>query len=207
MDKSKVIVMLDGGHGSNTPGKRSVDGRLMEWKYVREIVDGIASELSKDGISSYIVHPEDEEFKSQAYDLRLRTDRANAKYDAERRNGKKAFYVSVHVNAAGSGKQWTGASGWTVWVAKNSSTNSKKLAQFMYDVADEKGLRGNRAVPACKYWSADYWVLRKTNMPAVLTENMFMDNKQDVDFLLSDEGKKAIIDIHVQGIKKYIEQM
>lgn len=44
-------------------------------------------------------------------------------------------------------------------------------------------------------------------MPAVLTENLFMDNKEDVKFLLSEEGKKQIIDLHVQGIKKYIEQL
>ena len=44
-------------------------------------------------------------------------------------------------------------------------------------------------------------------MPSVLTENLFMDNKEDVKFLLSEEGKKQIIDLHVQGIKKYIEQL
>jgi N-acetylmuramoyl-L-alanine amidase len=45
---------------------------------------------------------------------------------------------------------------------------------------------------------------RDTSCPAVLTENLFQDNKDDVAFLLSDEGKKKIVDIHVQGILKYI---
>ena len=42
-------------------------------------------------------------------------------------------------------------------------------------------------------------------MPAVLTENLFMTNKNEVDFLLSEEGKKAIINLHVDGIVNYIK--
>jgi N-acetylmuramoyl-L-alanine amidase len=43
-------------------------------------------------------------------------------------------------------------------------------------------------------------VLRNTWCPAVLTENLFQDNKEDVDFLLSDEGRQAIVDLHVRTI-------
>jgi N-acetylmuramoyl-L-alanine amidase len=38
-----------------------------------------------------------------------------------------------------------------------------------------------------------------------LTENLFQDNKDEVDFLLSEEGKQIIIDLHYNAIKKYIE--
>jgi hypothetical protein len=49
MDKEKVLIILDSGHGNNTPGKCSplfegVDGkmtRFYEWKYVREIRDRV----------------------------------------------------------------------------------------------------------------------------------------------------------------------
>lgn len=30
---------------------------------------------------------------------------------------------------------------------------------------------------------------RDTKCPAILTENLFQDNKEDVDFLLSEKGK------------------
>nr|DAT77575.1 MAG TPA: MurNAc-LAA [Caudoviricetes sp.] len=33
-----MLVILDNGHGVNTPGKSSPDGRLREYKYTREIV-------------------------------------------------------------------------------------------------------------------------------------------------------------------------
>jgi N-acetylmuramoyl-L-alanine amidase len=45
---------------------------------------------------------------------------------------------------------------------------------------------------------------RDTICPAVLTENLFQDNKEDVNFLLSEKGKQAIVDAHYNGIVKYI---
>jgi N-acetylmuramoyl-L-alanine amidase len=36
---------------------------------------------------------------------------------------------------------------------------------------------------------------------------MFQDNKKDVEFLLSEEGKKIIVDLHVEGITNYIKQL
>jgi N-acetylmuramoyl-L-alanine amidase len=41
--------------------------------------------------------------------------------------------------------------------------------------------------------------------PAVLTENMFMDSREDVKFLLSREGKQKCVDVHVDGIIRYLE--
>ena len=40
--------------------------------------------------------------------------------------------------------------------------------------------------------------------PAVLTENLFQDNLADVEYLLSEAGKEAIAELHVEGIMKYI---
>jgi N-acetylmuramoyl-L-alanine amidase len=44
---------------------------------------------------------------------------------------------------------------------------------------------------------------RDTRCPAVLTENLFQDNRQDVDFLLSPAGREAIIDLHFRAISAY----
>ena len=54
-------------------------------------------------------------------------------------------------------------------------------------------------------WESNFYIIYKSSMPAVLTENFFQDNKLDVEYLESDEGKKDITNIHVQGILKYIE--
>ena len=53
---------------------------------------------------------------------------------------------------------------------------------------------------------ADFYVLRKTDCPAVLVECMFQDNKSDVEYLLSDEGRHAIERTILEGIMDYIER-
>ena len=40
-------VLIDNGHGENTPGKRSPDGRLREWVYSREIADMVVDAAVK----------------------------------------------------------------------------------------------------------------------------------------------------------------
>ncbi len=45
-------VLIDNGHGENTPGKRSPDGRLREWAYSREIADLVVAGLRKLGIDA-----------------------------------------------------------------------------------------------------------------------------------------------------------
>ena len=71
---------------------------------------------------------------------------------------------------------------------------------------------GNRSVPADKYWTwnwtkADIGILKGTACPAVLTENGFMDNKEECDYLLSEQGKQAFVDLHVAAIEKYIKSL
>lgn len=193
------MVILDNGHGSNTPGKCSPDKELKEYAWCREIVKMISEELTKQGIKNTILVPEDTDVS-----LTTRIKRANAINAKE-----KSFLVSVHINAAGSDGQWHTAKGWSVFCSKNASSNSKKLAAGLTDLAIENKMTGNRAVPKEKFWTwswttADIAILKQTNCPAVLTENFFMDNKEDKAYLMSDKGKKEIVDLHVKGIKKYL---
>lgn len=52
---------------------------------------------------------------------------------------------------------------------------------------------------------ANFYVLVRTKCAAVLTENLFMDNKADVAFLTSEEGKKAIVALHKEAIMRFAE--
>ncbi len=215
MEKSKVLVMLDMGHGCNTPGKSSPvfdDGKtqLKEYAYVRAIGYEVYNKLISEGYRCYIVHPEVEEITSQSYDLNLRVQRANKKYLEERAKGNKAIFISIHVNAAGNGS-WMNAQGWSVYTSKGQ-TSADKLATCIYEVAESK-LKplGKKLRPdnsdGDPDQEANYYVLSKTACPACLTENMFMDNKEDATWLLSNEGRNIITDIHVEGIKKYIASL
>ena len=52
-------------------------------------------------------------------------------------------------------------------------------------------------------WEEDFYILRKSWCPAVLTENFFMDCKTDLAYLQSVEGKRAVVTTHVEGIVEY----
>ena len=191
-----LTVILDNGHGVNTPGKCSPDKSLLEYRWTREMVDLIIKELSKLGIKTVKLVPEEIDIS-----LRERVRRANKIYND---TNKKAILISVHCNAAGGDGKWHSATGWSVFISKNASSNSKRLAKSLYKEAKKNGLQGNRSVPKEGYWVQSLAMCRDTNCPAVLTENMFQDNKEDMAFLLSDEGKKKLASVHVQGILNYM---
>ena len=54
-------------------------------------------------------------------------------------------------------------------------------------------------------WEEDFYILRKSWCPAVLTENFFMDNHSDLEYLQSRAGKQAVVDTHVEGILEWLE--
>lgn len=189
-------VLIDNGHGVETPGKRSPDGRLRECFYAREIADRMIYSLQAAGIDAIRIVPEGADIP-----LPERVARAN-KYYAE--SGKQAILVSIHCNAAGDGSAWMTARGWSVFVDTTASTNSKRLATAMADVAKEKGVTVRKETGDRNYWMSSLYICKHTNCPAVLIENFFQDNKENVDFLLSEKGKQCITDIMVEGIKKYL---
>lgn len=194
-----MIVLVDNGHGSNTSGKCSPDGRLKEWKYCREIAQELCKALAAKGYQAQRIVEEDKDIS-----LSMRCQRVNAVCNAF--GAKNVLLVSIHNNAA-KNSGWQNATGWTGWVYTKASERSRLLAQHLYKAAEARGLQGNRSVPKCKYWEANYYILKHTNCPAVLTENLFQDNKGEVDFLLSDEGRRAIVDLHVEGIINYIKSV
>lgn len=191
--------MLDNGHGRETPGKRSPDGRLMEWEYTRQLAAAIEARLLATGYNVRRIVCEETDVP-----INERVRRVNA--ICNEMGATKVVLVSIHIDAAvGSG--WKDAQGWSVWVAPNASGNSKRLAKCLYEEADKAGYKGNRWVPDTRYWVGNYGILRDTKCPAVLTENLFQNNKEDVAILKSEAGKQDMVDIHVQGIADYIKSL
>lgn len=198
----KLVVILDNGHGKNTAGKCSPDGRLKEWHWTRDVIQDLHVKLLTNGIDSVMLVPEEDDLpldKRVAREKKISKEAKNA--------GKETLLLSVHINASDKDGKWKTPNGWTGWVAKkNASADSKKIAQLLYAEAEKLGLQGDRCVPSTKYWSKDYTILCKTSCPAVLTENMFQDNKEDVEYLLSAKGKREIVELHYNAIMKYIQE-
>lgn len=55
-------------------------------------------------------------------------------------------------------------------------------------------------------WEENFYVLKNTVMPAVLTENLFYDNLEDCEIMKSEEGLNALAKIHVEAIKEAYNQ-
>ena len=194
-----MTIILDNGHGSNTPGKCSPDKQVREWRVVRDIVDMLYRDLTHLGYNVVRLVREEVDVA-----LRERCRRANA--IAKEVGVRNAILISVHINATGGDGQWHSAQGFSAHVSKNASSRSKRLAKLLWDEAIQNDLKGNRCRPAEGYIVQNLAMCRDTNCPAVLTENLFMDNRTDAAQLLTVEGKKKIVKAHFDAIVRYVEE-
>ncbi|MDC8006029.1 N-acetylmuramoyl-L-alanine amidase [Aureisphaera galaxeae] len=196
-----MIVLLDNGHGGlingdyQTPGKRQDWGNgnvIYEGEFNRAIVNGIIEQLTRLDIAYVNLAPE-------YWDVRLETrvKRAN-KYPAS-----KSFYLSVHSNAGGgNGCEFFTSPG---------NTKSDKIATIFGE--EYKKEFPNRKLRT-DFSDGDldkerrFYVLTKTKMPAVLTENFFMDNREEFDhILMTREGRSRIVDYHVKAIVRARQEL
>lgn len=204
-----LLVLLDNGHGINTPGKCSPDKSLLEYAYSREIVSRLSDALVAPDISTHVLVPELNDIP-----LSIRCARANAIY-----NQYKGIYnvilLSIHCNAA-PGDGWSNARGWAAYTSIGV-TRSDAICACLYDAAevylkpyidsfhspDKKQRPIRSTTDPSKGYEQNFTIVKNTSCPAVLTENLFQNNKEDVAFLLSEEGKQAIVSLHVAGILKW----
>ncbi|MDD3161701.1 MAG: N-acetylmuramoyl-L-alanine amidase [Bacteroidales bacterium] len=192
-------ILIDNGHGSNTPGKRSPDGKFLEYQYNRIIATRVVSELVDCCYDAELLVPEEIDVP-----LRERVKRVNDKCDIY--VATNILLVSIHVNAAGSDGKWHKATGWSAYTTPGI-TKSDLLAMDLYEAA-RKNLPGKIIRqfngPQEPDFEENFYILKHTKCPAVLTENFFMDNVDDVRFLESREGKNALTLLHIEGIKYYM---
>lgn len=226
----QTMIILGTPHLLSTPGKCAPDGSIREAVYCRERIQGIAAKLRSYGYNVAIDYedgylPQNLQTKDvkleQSRELSMRCRLVNdlcKQYDC--------IYVSVHLNAAGADGKWHGAGGWAAYTSPGK-TKADNLAECLYDAAITnlreyvqivsngklRGEYGQNQTPirmdksdGDRDYEANLYVLTHTNCSAVLTENLFQDNKRDVEFLLSDAGKHAIERLHVEGILKYLQK-
>lgn len=194
--KQKLIPILDNGHGQETPGKRSPvwkDGtQLFEYEFNRDIVKRIVQKLKCAGIEHKILVPE-------LTDVTLgeRCRRANKMH---KDSGNKCFLISVHANAGGG-------TGFEVFTSVGT-TKADAMATIMFKEM-EKEFDGWKM--RADYSDGDpdkesqFYILKNTNCPAMLTENFFMDTEKDCRLIMSDCGRERIAEAHFKAILKIIE--
>lgn len=206
----KMVILIDNGHGYNTPGKKSPyscygvkpEIEFYEYKWNREISIEVYRRLKNLGYDARILVPEDVDIS-----LKERANRANAV--CAEVGTSNVILISIHANAAGNGTEWKSAKGWCAFTTKGT-TKSDAFAECLYDEA-KKNFVGHQIrtdkSDGDSDWESNFYIIYKSYCPAVLTENFFYDNVEDVKYILSAEGREAVIKTHVDGIIKYINSL
>ena len=194
-----MLILIDNAHGHNTPGKRSPDGKFLEYAYNREIATRIVADLTDRGYNAQLLVPETEDIP-----LTERVRRINAHCNTLGKSN--VILISIHVNAAGNGTKWLNATGWSCYTSKGQTT-SDLIAECFYEAA-KKNFPDRRIRTDYSDndpdWEENFYILRHSLCPAVLTENFFMDNLSDLEYLQSRVGKQAVVDTHVEAITEYL---
>lgn len=195
-----MIILCDNGHGIDTSGKRSPDGKLLEYKWARQVADMIVGYFRSLNRRAELLVPEDEDIP-----LRERVRRVN---EICRQEGSdNVLLVSIHNDAAGSDGRWHNAKGWSARVAPNASAGSKRLAECLAGRIGNTGLKVRRQYPDKGYWVQNLAICRDAKCPAVLTENGFMDNLKECQWLLDPQNQWAIAQAHIFGILDYLKTL
>ena len=194
-------IAIDNGHGIGCPNG-SPDKMLMEYLFTRAVSSEVASQLISLGYDVTLITPE-------LQDISINTRVARVNKLCHIYGTQNVFVVSIHADAKGNGKKWRNdAKGWSVLVADTASANSRKLANCLFAEAEKAGRTMRRPKPTQNYWERDnVGILKRTLCPAVLTESGFMTNKEECEWLLSEEGIKTCAKIHVDGIINYINNL
>ena len=194
-------ILIDPGHGIDTPGKRSPDGLFLEYLWNRQVADLILEGLVSAGVDASLVVTETNDVT-----LRNRVNRVNT--ICNRVGASNVLLVSIHANAAGNGSAWMNAKGWSCYTSKGK-TRSDQVAECLYDAFEEefqdRKIRKDMS-DGDRDWEENFYVLEKSKCPAVLLENFFYDNREECAWMLQEETKRRIASAAVKGIIKYIKK-
>ncbi|MHA6260915.1 N-acetylmuramoyl-L-alanine amidase family protein [Sporosarcina sp. CAU 1771] len=184
-----VKIVIDAGHGLNTPGKRSPDDEG-EWSFNNKVALAAIAKL-KTYKDVEILRVDDPTGKTDVA-LGKRTNMAN-EWNAD-------VYASIHHNAL-SGK-WGKHSGAETYTSDrtNADPKSREIAGAVHPrVVMAMGIsdRGMKR--------ANFHVLRESEMPAFLTEGGFMDSVVDIVKLRDDDYLKAQGEAIADGLAIYFK--
>ncbi|WP_129710511.1 N-acetylmuramoyl-L-alanine amidase family protein [Priestia megaterium] len=176
-------VWLDAGHGGTDSG--ALGNNLREKDITLQLVLHARAYLEHNYSVDVQVTRSTDVFVS----LSDRASRANA-WGAD-------IFVSMHINAGGG----TGFETYRYPSQEGSQSSllQKELHTEILTIMRKFGTIADRGLK-----TANYAVLRETNMPAVLTENLFIDTTADAEKLKSATFLREVGEAHARGIAKYL---
>lgn len=188
---SDPLIIIDPGHGGKAPGATSPINQLVEKDITLDISQRLNKLLAAEGFRTYMTRVNDT-------DVSL-ADRAGVANQL-----RANLYVSVHANAVINKSEINGIEIHYYPSEKDSNDyrQNKRLAQVFqsemvrYLGASDRGI----------FARENLYVLRETNMPAILAEVGFLTNPEEAQKLATSEYRQAVAEALYQSILKYYQK-
>lgn len=172
-----VKIFIDPGHGGIDPG--ATGNGLLEKNITFQIATMIRDILSA-------------EYSNVSVKMSRTGDQTVSPADRVRaaNNWKADYFLSIHINAGGG-------TGYEDYIYKSAGNVTKAYQKNMHEEITKLISFHNRGKKL-----ANFEVLRETTMPAILTENGFIDHAQDSARLKSRSFLNQVARGHVNGLAK-----
>jgi N-acetylmuramoyl-L-alanine amidase len=175
-------IMLDAGHGYETPGKGNTDG-LREYEFNRAVADYAKKLLGQyEGVEVVFSHSDKEDVKLAERVLQAKKEKVDA-------------VVSIHANAYGDG--WNDLNGIETYVSDDRMPFSElELASHIQNHLIRETGRRNRGVKR-----GNLYMTKVSDMiPSVLVECGFMTNKEEAALLKTEAYREKCAQAIVNGL-------
>ncbi|MGI6206559.1 MAG: N-acetylmuramoyl-L-alanine amidase [Anaerovoracaceae bacterium] len=179
----KIVVCIDPGHGSTTGGKRSPDESLLEWEFNRSVAYKLKAILEQNGIQCVMTVAYDDTTDPS---LQSRVEVANSNDDVD-------LFVSIHANAYTS--SWNSANGWEVYSYKTGG-----VSEYAAQCVEAATMAAQSVIRDRGTKTANFYVIKNTEMPAILIEHGFYTNATEVEYLKSDSFRNTLAQADATGI-------
>lgn len=185
-------IVLDAGHGGSDSGAIGPTGveeknvTLSVAKKVQAILQGSGARVVMTRTTDVDVYGPN---AAAGQELQARCNVANFAPSAE-------LFVSIHCNSFSN----PSANGMETYYYA-ASAGGKRLAAFLNEELDKVGGLFNRGVK-----TANFYVMKHTNMPASLIELAFVSNYREEKLLNSDSYQQKIAEAVAKGIARYFSR-
>jgi N-acetylmuramoyl-L-alanine amidase len=221
-----AAIIIDPGHGGSDPGAVSthtINGRSVTVRE-KDIVLGASRQLRDMLVRAY---PDKRILMTRESDittsLEERTVIANS---VPIRKNEAIIYISVHANSSRD----RNAKGFEVWHLKHDYRrnlldeshfpDSPELRKIMNLLTEEAFITESiriaesileslktsmgRSMPSRGLKEEDWFVVRRSHMPAVLVELGFVSNRDDAVLMTSDAGLQKLVEALYNGITEFV---
>lgn len=188
IDPNKYTVVLDAGHDGKTLGAVYPDANgvdIYEKDLTLSMVYKLRDILLNEGYN--VVLTRDGETAGDLYERSELANRVNAD-----------LFVSIHCNSAPTVPTFQGL--YTYYYP--TSSRSKAFAQAVQDAACAASGAVDRGIA-----SANFVVLRETNMAAVLVETGFMTNVEELTRLCDETYQQKLMEDVARGVGDYLNSL